>query len=229
MWTFYPLPWGCYCFSVAKSCLTLWPPWTGACQVCLSLTISQSLPKSCPLNRWCHPTISSYVALFSCLPIFPSVRAVSNESALCIRWPKNWSLSFSIRPFNKYSRLIFFKIGWFDLLAVQGTLKSLLQHHSSKASILWRSASIMVQLSHLTTGKSTALPVWTFVGKVMSLLFNTLSRFVIAFLPRSDRLLISQLQALSAVILQPKKRKSVTTSTFSLSICQKWWDRMPQS
>ena len=129
--------------------------------------------------------------------------------------------SFCIHPSNEYSRLISLRIDWFDLLAIQGTLKSLLQHHSSKASILWYSAFFMVQLSHpyMTTGKTIALTRWTFVGKVMSLLFNMLSRFVIAFLPRSKRLLISWLQSPSAVILEPKKIKSVTVSTVSPSIC----------
>ena len=138
---------------------------------------------SCQLSWWCHPTISSYVVAF--LPsIFPSIRVFSNKSDLCIKWPKYWSFCFSISPSNEYSGLIFFRIDWLDLLAVQGTLKSLLQHHSSKVSILQCSASFMVQLSHpyMTTGKAITLAMWTFVGKVMPLLFNTLSRFVIAFL-----------------------------------------------
>ena len=124
--------------------------------------------------------------------IFPSIRVFSNESVLCIRWPKYWSFSFSISPFNEYSGLVSFRMDWLDLLAVQGTLKSLLQHHSSKASILWRSAFLMVQLSHpyLTTGKTMALALLIFVGKVMSLLFNILCRLVIAFLPRSKHLSI---------------------------------------
>ena len=132
----------------------------------------------------------------------------SNESVLHIRWPKYWSFSFSISPFDKYSGLISFRIDWFDLFAVQGTLKSLLQHHSSKASILWHSAFFMVQLSHryMTTGKTIALTRWTFVSKVMSLLYNMLSRFVIAFLLRSKCLLISWLQSPSAVILEPPKK-----------------------
>ena len=139
--------------------------------------------------------------------IFPSIRVFSDESALHIRWPKYWSFSFSISPSNEYSGLISFRIDWFDRHAVQGTLKSLLQHHSSKASILWHSAFFIVQLSHpyMTTGKTIALTRRTFVGKVMSLLFNTLSRLVITFLPRSKRLLISWLQSPSAVILEPKK------------------------
>ena len=133
--------------------------------------------------------------------IFPSIRVFSNESVLCIRWPKYWSFSFNISPSNEYSRLISFRMAWLDLLAVQGTLKSLLQHHSSKASIPWCSAFFIVQLSHpyMTTGKAIVLTRWTFVGKVMSLLFNILSILVITFLPRSKHLLISWLQSASAV------------------------------
>ena len=150
--------------------------------------------------------------------VFPSIRVLSNESALHIRRPKYWS--FSISPFNENSRLISFRIDWFDFLAVQGTLKSLLQHHSSKAPILLHSAFFIVQLSHpyMTTGKTKALTRWTFVGKVMSLLFNTLSRFVITFLPRRRCVLILWLQSPSAVILEPKKIKSVTVSIVSSSI-----------
>ena len=141
--------------------------------------------------------------------IFPSVRVFSNESVLHIRWPKYWSFSFNISPSNEHSGLISFRINWFDLLGVQGTLKSLLQHHSSKASILLCSAFFKVQLSHpyMTTGKTIALTRQTFVGKVMSLLFNMLSRLVITFLPRSKPLLISWLQSPSAVILEPQKNK----------------------
>ena len=144
----------------------------------------------------------------------------SNESALRIRWPKYWSFSFLITPSSEYSRLISFKIDWFDLLAVQRTLKSLLQHHSSKASVLWCSAFIMVQLAHpyMTTGETIAWTRWTFVGKMMSLLYNMLSRFVIAFLPRSKCLLISWLQPLSAEILEPKIIKFVTVSIVSPSV-----------
>ena len=137
--------------------------------------------------------------------IFPSIRVFSNESALCIRWPKYWSFSFNISPSNEHSRLISFRMHWLDLFAVQGILKSLLQHHSSKASILWCSAFFIGQVSHpyMTTGKTIALTRWTFDGKVMPLLFNMLSRLVITFLPRSKRLLISWLQSPSAVILEP--------------------------
>ena len=135
----------------------------------LSISNSQSLLNSSPLSWWCHPTISSSVVHFSPLPsIFPSIRIFSNESVLHIRWPKYWSFSFSSSPSNEYSGLISFRMDWLDLLAVQGTLKSLLQHHSSKASVLWRSAFFIVQLSHpyMTTGKTIALTRWTFVGKV---------------------------------------------------------------
>ena len=141
--------------------------------------------------------------------VFPSIRVFSNESVLHISWPKYWSFSFSISPSNDYSGLISFRMDWLDLLAVQGTLKSLLQHHTSKASILWHSTIFIVLLSHpdMTTGKIIALTRWTFVGKVMSLLLNMLSRLVTAFLPRSKRLLISWLQSPSAVISEPKKNK----------------------
>ena len=152
--------------------------------------------------------------------IFPSIRVFSNESALCTRWPKYWSFSFNISPSNKYSGLISFRMDWLDLLAVQRTLKSFFQHHSSKASILQLSAFFIVQLSHpyMITGKTIALTRWTFVGKVTSLLFNMLSMLVITFLPRSKRLLISWLQSPFAVILEPPKIKSDTVSTVSPSI-----------
>ena len=140
----------------------------------------------------------------------PSIRVFSNESTLRMRWPKYWSFSFSIIPSKEHPGLIFFRMDWLDLLAVQGTLKSLLQHHSSKATILWHSTFFTVQLPHpyMTTGKTIALTRWTFFGKIMSLVLNTLSRFVITFLPRSKCLLISGLQSLSAVILEPRKIKS---------------------
>ena len=150
--------------------------------------------------------------------ISPSIGVFSNESVLHIRWPKDWSFSFNFSPSNEYSELISFRMDWLDLLAFQGTLKSLLQHHTSKASILQHSAFLTVQLSHpyMTTGKTIALSRWTFVGKVMSLLFNMLSRLVITFLPRSKYLLISWLQSPCAVILEPPKIKSDTVSP---SIC----------
>ena len=153
--------------------------------------------------------------------IFPSIRVFSNESGLHIKWPKNWSFSFSIGLSNEYSGLISFRMDWLDLHAVQGTLKSLLQHHSSKASILQCSVFFIGQLSHLymTSGKAKALTIRTFVGKVLSLLFNMLSRLVITFLPRNKHLLISWLQSPSAVILEPQKTNSVTVSIVSPSIC----------
>ena len=153
-------------------------------------------------------------------PIPPSIRVFSNESTLYMRWPKYWSFSFSISPSNDHWGMISFRMDWLDLLAVQGTLKSLLQHHSSKVSILLCSAFFIVQLSHpyMTTGKTIALTRWTFLGRVMSLLFDMLSRLVITFLPRSKRLLISWLQSPSAVILEPQKIKSDTVSTVSPSI-----------
>ena len=145
-------------------------------------------------------------------------QVLSNESALHIRWPKYWSFSFSISSSNEYSGFIFFRIDWFDFLAIKVTLKSLFQHHSLKVSILWHSPFFMVQLSHpyMTTGKTIALIIQTFVSKVMSVLFNTLSKFFIAFLPRSNHLLISWLQSLSAVILKPRKINSVTVSIFPI-------------
>ena len=162
----------------------------------------------------CHP-------LLLLPPIPPSIRIFSNESALHMRWPKYWSFSFSINPSNEHPGLISFRMDWLDPHAVQGTLKSLLQHHSSKASILQCSAFFTVQLSHpyMTTGKTVALTRQTFVGKVMSLLFNMLSRLVITFLPRSKHLLNSWIQSPSAVILEPPKIKSDTVCTISPSIC----------
>ena len=163
----------------------------------------------------CHP-------LLFLPPIPPSIRVFSNESTLHMRWPNYWTFSFSISPSNEHPGLISFRMHWLDLLAVQGTLKSLLQHHSSKASIFRHSAIFTVQLSHpyMTTGKTIALTRWTFVGKVMSLLFYMLPRLIITFLPRSKHLLISWLQSPSAVILEPRKIKSDTVSTVSPSISQ---------
>ena len=161
----------------------------------------------------CHPLLL--------LPsIFPSIRVFSNESILHVRWPKYWSFSFSISPSNEYSGLVSSRMDWLDLLSVQGTLKSLLQHHSSKASILQHSAFFIVQLSHpyMTAGTTITLTRRTFVGKVMSLLLNMLPRWVISFLLRSKSLLISWVQSPSAVVLEPPK-KSVTISTVSQSIC----------
>jgi len=162
----------------------------------------------------CHP-------LLLMPSIFPSIWVFSNESALHIRWPKYWSFSFNITPSNEHPGLIYFSVDWLDLLVVQRTLKSILQYHSSKASILRRSAFFTVQLSHsyMTTGKTIALTRRTFVGKVMSLIFNMLSGLVITFLPRSKHFLISWLQSPSAVILEPPKIKSDTVSTVFPSIC----------
>ena len=197
-------------------------PWTAAHQASLSITNFYSLLKLMSIES----VMPSNHLIFCCpllfLPsIFPSIRVFSNESVLRIRWPKYWSFSFSISPSNEYSGLISFRMDWLDLLAVQGTLNSLLQHHSSKASILRCSAFFMVQLSHpyMTTGKTVALTRWTVFGKVRSLFFNMLSSLVITFLPRSKCLLISWLQSPSAVILEPKKIKSVTLSIVSPSIC----------
>ena len=165
---------------------------------------------SLPSSQWYHPTISSSVVpFFSRLQSLPDSPLFSNKSALHIRWPEYWSSSFSISPSNEHPGLISHRMDWLDLLAVQGTLKSLLQHHSSKASILQCSAFFMVQLSHpyMTTAKAIALTIQTFAGKVMSLLFNTLSRFVLAFLPRSKCLLISWLKSPSTMTLVPKKIK----------------------
>ena len=196
-------------FSSVQSLSCVWlfaTPWTIARQASLSITNSQSLPKpmSIALVMPSNHLILCYLLIL--LPsIFPSIRVFSNESALCMGWPKYWSFSFSISPSNEYPGLISFRMDWLDLLAVQGTLKSLLQHLGSKASILWCSAFLTVQLSHpyMTTGKTIALTRWTFVDKVISLLFNMLSRLIITFLPRSKRLLISWLQSPSAVILEP--------------------------
>ena len=170
---------------------------------------NESVMPSSHLILW-HPLL---------LPsIFPLIRDFPSESAVSIRWPKHWSFNFSISPSNKYSGLIFIKIDWFDFLAFQGTRKSILQHHSLKTSVLRRSAFFTVQLSHpyMTTGKTIALTRWTFVGQVLSLLFNAQSSFVSAFLPRSCHFLSSWLRLPS---VEPKKRKSVTTSTYSPSIC----------
>jgi len=167
---------------------------------CLSQTLG-AYSNSCPLSQWCHSTISSSVVPFSALlQSYPASGSFSNESVLGIRWLKYWSFSFSISPSNEYSGLISFRMDWLDLLAVQGTLKSLLQHHSSQASVLQHSAFFIIQLSHphMTTGKTMAVTIWAFVGKVMSLLLNMLPRLVITFLPRSKHLLISWLQSPSA-------------------------------
>ena len=194
------------CCTVAQSYLTL-----------LSHIKFMSIESMMPSN---HLILCSLLLLPS---IFPSIRVFSNVSALHIRRPKYWSFSFSISPSSEHPGLISFRMDWLDLLAVQRTLKSLLQHNTSKASVLWLSAFFMVQLSHCesytTTVKTIALTRWTFVCKVMSLLFSKLSRLVIAFFPRRKNLFISWLQSPSTVLLEPKKIKSVTVSIFSPSIC----------
>ena len=184
--------------------------WTAACQASLSFTISQSLLKLVSIESVMPSNHLILCHRLLLLPsIFPSIRVFSIESVLHIRWPKYWRVRFSISPSNEYSGLISFRIDWLDILVVQGTLKSILQHHSSKASILRCSAFFTVQLSHpyMTTGKTIALTRWTFVGKVISLFFNILSRLVITFLPRSKCLLISWLQSPSAVIFGAQKNK----------------------
>ena len=203
--------------SVAQSC-PFATPWTAACQASLSITNSWSLFKLMsesvmPSNHLtlCHP-------LFLLPSTLPTIRVFSNESVLHIRWPKYWSFSFSISPSNEYSGLISFMMDWLDLFAIQRTLKSLLQHHSSKASILQGSDFFIVQLSHpyMTKGKTIALTRWIFVGKVMSLLFNMLSGLVIAFLPRNKHLLISWLQSPFAVILEPQNKVCHCFHCFSI-------------
>ena len=204
-------------------------PWTAEHQVPLSSTTSKTLLKLMPIES---VMLSNH--LLPCCPfllllsIFPSIRVLSNESTL--PWPKYWSFSFIISPSNEHSGLTSFRIYWFDFFAFQGTLKSLLQHHNSKASILQRSVFFTVQLSHLymTTGNTIGLTMSTSIVKVMSLVFNMLSRFEITLIPRKS-VLISWLQSPSAVILEPKKIKSITVSTVSPLICMKWCDCMPWS
>ena len=207
------------------SCVQLFAtPWTTAYQVSRSFTISQSFLKLMSIE-----SVMPSNHLILCRPllllpsVFPSIRVFSNELAFCIRWPRYWSFSFSISPSSEYSGLISFRSDWFDLLAVQETLKNLLQHHSLRASVLWCSAFFTVQLSH------PALTRLTYVGEVMSLLFNMLSRLIIAFLPRSKRRTASWLQSPSAVVLEPKKRNLVTVSMFPHLFAMKWRDQMPWS
>ena len=204
---FYNIPLLIQFSSVAQSRLTL-------CNLmdCNTpgLPVHHQLPEFIQTHvHWVGDAIQTSHSLSSLSPIFPSIRVFSNESAICIRWPKYWSFSFNNSPSNEYSGMISSRMDWLDLLAVQGTLQSLLQHHSWKASILWHSAFFIVHLSHpcMTTGKTIALTRWTFVGQVMFLLFNMLSRLVITLLPRSKLLLISWLQSPSAVILEPPKNK----------------------
>ena len=206
MWTF-----GENVDSVQFSCSVVSDfvtPWTAAHQASPYIINSRSLLKLMSTELVMPPNHLMFCRPLFLLPsIFPSIRVFSNESVLHIRWQKDWRFSFSISPSNEYSGLISFRMDWLDLLAVQGTRKSLLQHHNSNASILWRSAFFTVQLSlpYMTTGKTIALTRQTFIDKVMSLLFNVLSRLVIIFLPRRKSLLISWLQSPSAVILEPQK------------------------
>ena len=231
--------WQSWCKSYGGNAVCVWKslshvqlfatPWTPARQASLSITKSQSLLKLVSIEL-----VMSSKHFILCRPlllppsVFPSIKVFSSESVLCIRWPKYQSF---ISPSNEYAGLISFRIDWFDFLAFQVTLKSLLPPHSSKASILWRSAFFMVQISHsyMTSEKNIALTRWTFVGKIMSLLFNMLSRFVIGFLPRTKCLLIPWLQLPSAVVLEPKKIKSVTVSIVPHLFAVKWWDQMPWS
>ena len=216
-------------FSSVQSLSHVWlfaTPWTAAHQSSLSITNSQSLLRLMSVES----VMPSNYLILCChllfLPsIFPSIRVFSNESVLWIWWPKYWSFSLNISPSSEHPGLISFRMDWLDLLAVQGTLKSLLQHHTLKASILQCSAFFIVQRSHpyMTTGKTIGLTRWTFVGKVMSLLFNTLSRLVITFLPRSKHLLISWLQSPSTVILEPPKIK-VSHCLYCFPIYLPWSD-----
>ena len=217
------------CCSVSQSCLTLCDPMD--CSTPGFPVLHHLMEFAQTHFHWAGDAIQPSHPLSSPLlpSIFPSIRVFSNESVLCIRWPKYWSFSFSISPSNEYSGLFSFRMDWFDIPAVQGNLKSLLQHQISEALIFWCSAFFMVQLSYqyMTTGKTTALTIQTFVGKVIVLPINMLSRFVIAFLPKSKRLLISWLHSSSTVILEPKKVKSVTVSIVSHLFALKWWDHMP--
>ena len=208
-------PGHCCCFQSLSHIWLFVTPWTAARQAFLSFTISKSLLKFMSVESVMPSNHFIICCPLLILPsIYHSIRVFSNKSVLCIRWPKYWSFSFSISPSSEYSGLISFRMDWWDLLAVQGTCKSLLQHHTSKASILQCSDFFILQFSHpyMTTGK-IALIIWTFVGKVMSLLLNMLSRLVITFLPRSKWLLISWLQSPFTVILEVRKIKSVTIST----------------
>ena len=207
-------------------------PWTAARQASVTITNSRSLLKLMSIKL-----VMPSNHLILCCPllllpsIIPSIRVISNESALCIRWPKYWSFSFSISPSKEHQGLISFRMDWLDLLAIQGTFKSLLQHHRSKASLPQHSAFFTVQISHpyMTTGKTIALTIRAFVGKVMSLLLKMLSRLVITFLPISNHPLISWLQSPSAMILEPKKSSQPLFPLFPHLFAMKWWDQMPWS
>ena len=229
-WYCWVLIYICCCYSVAKSCSTLCDPMNCSTP---GFSILHYLLEFAQVHvHWVgdahHLILCCHLLLL--LSIFPRIRVFSRVSLLH-QVAKYWNFSFSISPSNDYSGLISFRIDWFDLLAVRGTLKSLLQHYSLKASVLWCSAFFMVQITHpyMTTGKTIALTRQTSVGKVMSLVFNMLSRFVITFLRRSKHLLISWLQSPTAVILEPKTINSATASSFSPLFAMKWWDRMPWS
>ena len=209
-------PWR-YCCSFAKSCLTLCNPMDCSMPGFSDLHYLLEFPQTpVPWVGDAVPPSHPLLPLLLLPSVFPSIRVFSNELDLHITWPKYWSYSFSISPSYEYSGLISFRISWFDLLAVQGTLKGLLQHHNSKASILQHSVFLMVQLLHLymTTENTITLTIWTFVGKVMSLLFNVMSRFVIVFLSESKLLLVSWLLSPSTMIFEPPKIKSATASAF---------------
>ena len=221
-------------FSLVQSLSRVWlfaTPWIAAHQASRSIANSWSLLKLTSLESVMpsnHPILCRPLLLPP--SISPSIRVYSSESVLHIRWPNYWSFSFNISPSNEYLGLISFRMDWLDLRAVQGTLR-VFSNTTVQKHFLQQSAFFMVQLSHpyTTTGKTIALTRWTFVGKVMSLLFNMLSRFVIAFLPRNKRLSISWVQSPSAVILEPKKIKSATVSTVPHLFAMKWWDQMPWS
>ena len=223
------------CTSSIKSFSCVWlfaTPWTAAHQASLSISNYQSLLKLMSIESvvQCNHLIFCWPVLLP-TSVFPCIRVFSNESVLHIRWPKYWSFSFSISPSKEYSGLISFRIDWFDLLAIQEILKSLLQHQSLKASILWPSAFFIVQLSHpyMTTGKTIALTGWIFVGKVMSLLFNMLSRWVIVFLPRSKHLLILWLTVTICSDFRAPQNKVCHFPLFSHLFAMKWWNWMPWS
>ena len=222
-----------YQFSHSVMSNSLWPHGLQHARLPCPSPTPRACLNSCPLSQWCHPTISSSVVLFSSsLQSFPASASFPRSQFFTLGGQSIGLLaSTPVLPMNIPLGLISFRMDWLDLLAVQGTLKSLLQHHSSKASVLWLSAFLMVHLSHpyMTTGKTIALTRQIFAGKIMSLLFNMLSRLVIDFLSRSKRLLISWLQSPSAVILEPKKIKSVTISIVSHLFAVKRWDWMPWS
>ena len=211
---------------------SLWPHGLQHASLPCSLLSPGICSNTCPLSRWCHPTISFSVTPILFLPsVSPSIRVFSQELALYIRWPEYCSFSLSNSPSNEYSGLISFRIDWFDLFAVQGTLKSLLQHHSSKASVFQPSAFLIVQLSYpyMTTGKTVALTRWTFVSEVIPLLLIHFLGWSYLFLPKNKCLLISWLQSPSSVLWSPRKITSMTIPLFPHLFAMKEWDQMPWS